>query len=62
MIIIIIITGRLYNEHGAFVNWWTNASIANFVERQHCFEDQYSQYSLFGYNVSQYTTRQARCI
>ena len=49
---IYLFVGRLHNETGHMVQWWTNASIANYVERQQCYVDQYSQYSQFGVHVS----------
>lgn len=34
--------GRQFDAHGKMAQWWTNASIAAFVERAQCFVDQYS--------------------
>ena len=44
--------GQQYDKDGILRHWWTNASEEAFRERQTCFEEQYSQYELFGYNVS----------
>ena len=32
-------------------DWWTPQSVQNFVEREQCYVEQYSQYGLFGINV-----------
>ena len=45
-------SGQQYNEDGILTQWWTNASVAAFKERQQCFVDQYSSYSIFGYNIN----------
>ena len=44
--------GQQYDENGILTQWWTDESVAAFKERQQCFVDQYSQYSMFGYNIS----------
>eukprot|EP00731_Ephydatia_muelleri_P014445 Em0008g165a len=45
-------TGQQYDKDGIFTPWWTNNSVENFIEKQGCFETQYSQYEIFGYNVN----------
>lgn len=44
--------GQQYDKDGILRHWWTNASEEAFRERQTCFEEQYSQYELFGYNIN----------
>ena len=43
--------GQQYDKDGIFTPWWTNNSVENFIEKQGCFETQYSQYEIFGYHV-----------
>ena len=45
-------TGQQYDKNGILRKWWTNSSVKAFKEKQICFEEQYSQYELFGYYVS----------
>lgn len=45
-------TGQQYNKDGIFTPWWTNNSVKNFIQKQGCFESQYSKYEIFGYNVN----------
>ena len=44
--------GRLYNATGQLDNLWTQYSIDNFIYRQQCFIDEYSNLTLFGIAVS----------
>ena len=44
--------GQRYDKEGILRQWWTNASIDAFKEKQECFREQYSQYEIFGFNVS----------
>ncbi len=44
--------GRFFNETGQIEAWLSQQSADNFVERQQCFTEQYSQFSLFGIYVS----------
>jgi endothelin-converting enzyme len=44
--------GQQYDGNGTLRHWWTNASVEAFKKRQVCFEKQYSQYELFGYNIN----------
>ena len=37
-------TGRHYNQHGAFSDWWTNDTVKQFEARAECFVKQYSEY------------------
>ena len=46
------LAGRLYDKNGIRRQWWTNASIEEFIERTQCFVQQYSKYEMFGYHVS----------
>ena len=47
-----MILGQQYNQDGILTSWWTQASVAEFKRRQTCFVDQYSKYSIFGYNIN----------
>ena len=47
------LTGQQYDKNGILRKWWTNSSQEAFKERQICFEQQYSQYEMYGYNVSE---------
>lgn len=38
--------GRQFDARGAMTQWWTNASIASFVDRAKCYIRQYSQVRL----------------
>ena len=40
--------GRLYNATGQLDNLWTQYSIDNFISRQQCYIDEYSNLTLFG--------------
>lgn len=40
-------TGRQYNGTGAFINWWSNSSLAEFENRTKCLIDQYNQYPIY---------------
>ena len=46
--------GRQYNAIGHRENTWTQYSISNFVSKQQCFIDEYSNLTLFGITVSKY--------
>ena len=54
MIVIMIITflGRLFDKNGNVKDWWSYSSKLNFMERARCLENQYSNYQVFGENVS----------
>ena len=45
-------TGQRFDKDGILRRWWTTDSINAFKERQQCFAEQYSQYEMFGFNVS----------
>ncbi|EDO40869.1 predicted protein, partial [Nematostella vectensis] len=45
-------SGRMYNQDGNKVKWWTNSSIEAFSKRAKCFEDVYSNYTYRGIKVS----------
>jgi predicted metalloendopeptidase len=40
--------GRLYDGGGNLVNWWSNATAEEFVNRSQCFVDQYSKFNMTG--------------
>ncbi|XP_028410306.1 endothelin-converting enzyme 2-like [Dendronephthya gigantea] len=44
--------GSGYDENGNIRHWWTKVSHDNFVERSKCLIDQYSNVTIFGYQVN----------
>jgi predicted metalloendopeptidase len=44
--------GMHYDKNGNYIGWWTDASKKAFELKSHCLSDQYSNYTLFGKNVS----------
>ena len=46
-----LLLGQQYNKDGILTPWWSVASQKEFNQRKQCFVEQYSKYSLFGYNV-----------
>jgi len=38
--------GRQFDEHGNLADWWTNATVNGFVEREKCFVDQYQRFTI----------------
>lgn len=40
--------GQDYDAEGNLKSWWDEQSMANFVERQNCFKEQYSRYIYSG--------------
>ena len=47
----ITIVGRLYDEFGNLVNWWSESSQEEFDRRTKCYVEQYSNYSIGGGQV-----------
>ena len=47
-----VLTGQRYDKDGILRPWWTDQSVSAFKERQQCFAEQYSNYEMFGFNVS----------
>ena len=47
-----IYVGRQFDKNGSRIQWWTDESINQFNERAQCFVEQYSNYSLQGYQVT----------
>ncbi|KAI1460816.1 endothelin-converting enzyme 1 [Annulohypoxylon moriforme] len=43
-------SGRHYDEHGNFTDWWTNNTVQEFDKRANCFVDQYSNFTVQGNN------------
>ncbi len=43
--------GRKRNETGQVEEWWTQASVDNFIDRTQCYIEQYSDFNLFGIYV-----------
>ena len=37
--------GALYDAHGNFKNWWTNATRKEFQNKQKCFIEEYGNYN-----------------
>jgi predicted metalloendopeptidase len=48
--------GRLFDGLGDEVNWWSDASVAQFDERAQCLVDQYSDIRILGQAVNGSTT------
>jgi endothelin-converting enzyme len=38
--------GRHYDENGTLTDWWTDATVRGFEEREGCFVDQYSGFTI----------------
>ncbi|KAG0237327.1 hypothetical protein BGW42_001247 [Actinomortierella wolfii] len=38
--------GRTYDASGTYVDWWTDATSAQFISKAQCFIDQYSNFSV----------------
>ncbi|ORY64027.1 peptidase family M13 [Pseudomassariella vexata] len=43
-------SGRHYDEHGNYTDWWTNHTVKEFTKRADCFVEQYSNFSVPGAN------------
>ncbi|KAI0378465.1 endothelin-converting enzyme 1 [Hypomontagnella monticulosa] len=43
-------SGRHYDEHGNFTDWWTENTVQEFDKRANCFVDQYSNFTVKGSN------------
>lgn len=41
-------SGRNYDEHGNFTDWWTKHTVEEFDKRASCFVDQYSNFTVNG--------------
>ena len=41
-------TGRKFNHHGNYEEWWDNSTIEAFGQRAQCFVDQFSQFTVPG--------------
>ncbi|KAI1376163.1 endothelin-converting enzyme 1 [Hypoxylon crocopeplum] len=41
-------SGRHYDEHGNYTDWWTNNTVQEFDKRANCFVDQYSNFTVQG--------------
>lgn len=50
-------TGRLYNELGNVVTWWTNKSAEEYADRSQCLVDHYNRIQIVGPN----NTVKVRC-
>jgi len=42
----------LYDQFGNMTDWWTESSSKTFMEKAKCMVDQYSNYTVYGKNVS----------
>lgn len=45
--------GGQYDETGAYVEWWDNATLASFNEKAQCFVDEFANYTITGPDGSQ---------
>ncbi|KAI1135264.1 endothelin-converting enzyme 1 [Hypoxylon sp. FL0543] len=43
-------SGRHYDEHGNFTDWWTNNTVQEFDKRANCFVEQYNNFTVQGNN------------
>ncbi|KAK6085991.1 endothelin-converting enzyme [Seiridium cupressi] len=43
-------SGRHYDEHGQYTDWWTNHTVEEFTKRADCFVEQYSNFTIEGNN------------
>ncbi|KAI0137377.1 hypothetical protein BJ170DRAFT_605598 [Xylariales sp. AK1849] len=43
-------SGRHYDEHGNFTDWWTDHTVEEFQKRADCFVEQYSNFSIIDTN------------
>ncbi|KAI1805706.1 endothelin-converting enzyme 1 [Daldinia bambusicola] len=41
-------SGRHYDEHGNFTDWWTNRTVQEFEKRADCFVEQYGNFTVEG--------------
>ncbi|CAJ2511492.1 Uu.00g071170.m01.CDS01 [Anthostomella pinea] len=39
-------SGRHYDEHGDYTDWWTNHTVEEFSKRADCFVDQYNNFTV----------------
>ncbi|TMW40198.1 hypothetical protein DOY81_014722, partial [Sarcophaga bullata] len=39
-------SGRMFDKNGNLVQWWSNDTISEYINRTECFIDQYSHYYL----------------
>lgn len=43
-------SGRHYDEHGNFTDWWTERTVKEFTKRADCFVEQYGNFTVEGSN------------
>lgn len=43
--------GKLYDSEGNRRKWWSNSTLSNFHRNSRCLEDQYSNFTFYGYKV-----------
>ena len=41
-----------YDKNGNYISWWTKSSEYAFESKSRCLREQYSNYTIFGKNVS----------
>ncbi|KAI1179629.1 peptidase family M13 [Nemania sp. FL0916] len=41
-------SGRHYDEHGNYTDWWTNRTVEEFTKRADCFVGQYNNFTIEG--------------
>ncbi|KAJ7393583.1 Endothelin-converting enzyme 2 [Desmophyllum pertusum] len=44
-------SGGMFDKKGNLANWWDRQSMAGFVVREKCLEDQYQQYTVLGHHL-----------
>ena len=49
-------SGRMFDKNGNLVQWWSNDTISEYINRTECFIDQYSHYYLP--DIEEYVGRQ----
>ena len=47
-------SGRLFDKDGNLKDWWSQSSTRNFLYKTLCLVSQYSNYEVFGHDVSIY--------
>jgi len=48
----LVIVGRNFDKNGNLQDWWSSDAASEFKEKSKCLVNQYSNYKVFGKNVS----------
>ena len=48
----LVILGRNFDKNGNLRDWWSSDAASEFKEKAKCLVNQYSNYEVFGKNVS----------